>query len=370
MKRESVAPRPDWRERLAAIDFHLAVTPDGRNYWREDQCYVLSEAEVEMFHDAATQAQRMIEAAVARVFADGQVAALGVPPEILSLARASWKAEEPTLYGRMDFAWDGVNAPVLLEFNADTPTALYEAAVVQWRWLVDRDPDADQFNSIQEKLVARWPACAAGAKEVHFATLRDVEEELLTTEYIRECANAAGVVTRALDISDIGWDGKTFVDAEERPIEALFKLYPSEWLAAEEFGKHLRAGNPRLIEPPWRLAASSKALLAVLHDMFPGHPSIAPAFLERPRQIEDFVAKPIFGREGAGVRFGARAPETPAQFDEPLVYQKRIRAKRFSGMTPVFGVWIIGGEACGLGVREDEAEITGPRASFVPHRIE
>lgn len=369
MKRDYIAPRADWRERLAAIDFNIGVMPDGRAYWREDHCYVLSAAEVEMFYEAATDAQRMVDAALERIFAEGRVSALGVPPQILGLARESWAAREPSLYGRMDFAWDGVNPPVLLEYNADTPTALYEASVVQWRWLVDRDPAADQFNTIQERLIAHWPACAAGASEVHFATLRDVEEELLTAEYLRECANAAGVATRAIDIGDIGWNGANFVDGDERTIAALFKLYPSEWLAAEEFGKHLRAGRPRLIEPPWRLAASSKALLALLHEMFPNHKSIAPAFMEKPRQIDDFVAKPIFGREGAGVRFGSRPAENPAQFDEPLVYQKRVRAKRFSGFTPVFGVWIIGGEACGLGIREDEAEITGPRAAFVPHRI-
>lgn len=369
MRREQIAPREDWPRRLAEIDYYIANHSDGRPYWREDACYVLREAEVEMLHNAATEAQRMIDVAVERVFEQGRTRSLGLPPAAEALAIESWRARQPSLYGRFDFLWDGNDAPILLEYNADTPTALYEAAVVQWRWLVDRDPNADQYNSIQEKLIERWPACAQ-SQTIHFATMRDNEEELLTAEYLRECASAAGVATIALDVAEIGWSGETFVDADDTPIEALFKLYPTEWLATEDFGAHLTANRPRLIEPPWRLAASSKALLAELWELFPQSPHLVPAFNERPTQISDFVTKPILGREGAGVRFGLRGPDHPALFDkEPVVYQQRVLAKRFGGYTPVFGVWVIGGEPCGLGVREDLAEITGPNACFVPHQI-
>lgn len=369
MKRELVAPREDWLRRLADIDYYIANHPDGRPFWREDACYVLREAEVELLHEAAAAVQHMIDSAVARVFEEGRVKRLGLPPAAEALAIESWRATQPSLYGRFDFIWGANGQPVLLEYNADTPTALYEAAVVQWRWLVDRDPAADQYNFIQEKIIQRWPACAKG-QAVHFATVHDNEEELLTAEYLRECANAAGVQTISLDITEIGWNGENFVDADDAPINVLFKLYPTEWLATENFGQHLKAMRPRLVEPPWRLTASSKALLAELWELFPGSPHLVPAFNERPKQIGDFVTKPILGREGAGVRIGSRDPDYPALFDkEPLVYQQRVRAKKFDGYTPVFGVWVVGGEPCGLGVREDLAEITGPNACFVPHRI-
>ena len=45
-------------------------------------------------------------------------------------------------------AYDGREPPKATRYNADTPTALYEAAVVQWYWLKDVKPEADQFNSI------------------------------------------------------------------------------------------------------------------------------------------------------------------------------------------------------------------------------
>ena len=66
----------------------------------------------------------------------------------------AWRAKELSLFGRFDFAWDGKGPPKLLEYNADTPTALLEASVAQWRWLEQAirpaNPDADQFNSLHE----------------------------------------------------------------------------------------------------------------------------------------------------------------------------------------------------------------------------
>ena len=35
----------------------------------------------------------------------------------------------------MDFAFDGTGPAKLYEYNADTPTSLYETAVFQWVWL-------------------------------------------------------------------------------------------------------------------------------------------------------------------------------------------------------------------------------------------
>ena len=77
---------------------------------------------------------------------------------------------EPSLYGRLDLRWDGTGPPKLLEYNADTPTALFEAAVVQWEWLQCLEDGAarhDQFNSLHEALIAAWRALGLPAR-VHF----------------------------------------------------------------------------------------------------------------------------------------------------------------------------------------------------------
>ncbi|CCJ76861.1 Similarity with glutathionylspermidine synthase, group 1 [Cronobacter muytjensii 530] len=38
----------------------------------------------------------------------------------------------------MDFVWTGQGPVKLLEYNADTPTSLYESAYFQWQWLKTR----------------------------------------------------------------------------------------------------------------------------------------------------------------------------------------------------------------------------------------
>src|SRR5690606_31745115 len=60
---------------------------------------------------------------------------LGIPAEHFDLVRGSWQGGEPEIYGRFDLAYDGTGPAKLLEYNADTPTSLYESASFQWRWL-------------------------------------------------------------------------------------------------------------------------------------------------------------------------------------------------------------------------------------------
>ena len=80
---------------------------------------------------------------------------MGIPEAANERIRETWRVEPPALYGRMDLAYNGYELK-LLEYNADTPTALVESAVAQWYWLKAVFPEADQFNSIHEHLVAKW----------------------------------------------------------------------------------------------------------------------------------------------------------------------------------------------------------------------
>src|SRR5207253_2980546 len=136
---------------------------------------------------------------------------------------------------------DGQGDPKLLEYNADTPTALLEASVVQWQWLEDKHPRADQFNSLHEKLLAHWAAlrAALGSETLHVACVKESEEDFGNAEYLRDCALQAGWDARQAFIEDLGWNGTRFVDLEEQEIHVLFKLYPWEWLVRDEFGANL-----------------------------------------------------------------------------------------------------------------------------------
>jgi glutathionylspermidine synthase len=289
------------------------------------------------------------------------------------LAARSWQDGEPSLYGRYDLRFDGVSPPKLLEYNADTPTALFEASVVQWHWLEECRPGSDQFNSIHEALIALWTRWRAQGRlaRVHFACMDD-DDDILTTAYLQDTAHQSGLDTALMAVTDIGWDGRTFLDTDESRIEALFKLYPWDWLAREPFFAHLPASRMQVLEPAWRVVAASKGILPVLWELFPGHPNLLPASFDPTAIDGPTVLKPLFGREGANVQVskGEGSFATPGDYaDMPTACQAFAPLPSFGGWYPVMGVWMIGGSPHGLGIREDRNLVTGRGARFVPHLI-
>jgi glutathionylspermidine synthase len=182
----------------------------------------------------------------------------------------------------------------------------------------------------------------------------------------------AGLETKALDMADIGWDGRRFRDLEDEAIAVLFKLYPWEWLAREEFGQHLLARTVRVVEPAWKMLLSNKAILPVLWEMFPDHPNLLPAYFEPGKFATDFVKKPLYSREGANVSIttGGRTIEEPGEYgEEGFIWQGYHALPQFGGNHTVIGSWIVGEEPAGIGIREDDSPITKNSSRFVPHHF-
>lgn len=362
MRRELMAGRPDWRQRVEALgfDFH---TQDGV-YWVENACYRFTAAEIDLLEAIGSELHAMCLDAVADIVRAGDYARLGLSPTAAALVERSWHASEVALYGRMDIAWDGSGQPKLLEYNADTPTALFEASVVQWHWLEDNRAGKDQFNLIHESLVRQWRRVLPMAGPVHFAGCLESAEDRVTVEYLRDTCAQAGFETRLLDVSDIGWKGAAFVDLDDVSISTLFKLYPWEWMLAEPFATHLAPSTTRWIEPAWKQILSNKSLLPLLWQRHPGHPNLLPASHD-PRDIAGpMVVKPRFGREGEGVRIIENEAQ---QVAVDVVYQAKTPLFQSAHGYGLIGLWVVGDEAVGLGMREDASPITGNGSRFVPH---
>lgn len=369
MRRERRQARANWRQRCeeAGFSFHSI----GGTYWDETACYVFAADEIDRIEEAAAELHRLCLAAADEAVRARRLAEFAIPEPFHDLVEQSWREREPTLYGRFDFSWDGAGEPKLLEYNADTPTSLLEASVVQWHWLEDTHPRADQFNSLHEKLIARLQELRPAASgPLHLACVRDSEEDLGTVEYLRDCALQAGWDARHIAIEDIGWDGAGFVDLEEQPIGVLFKLYPWEWLVREEFGAHLLARPARLFEPPWKMLLSNKALLVLLWEMNYGHPNLLPSYFSPQKFGADYVRKPLLSREGANVTIRSRGvvrAQPGGYGGEGFVYQGVAPLPSFDGRFPVIGAWIVGDEPAGIGIREDDSPITRNSSCFLPH---
>ncbi len=235
---------------------------------------------------------------------------------------------------------------------------------MQWEWLTCAFPAADQFNSIHEALIAAWRALPL-PPTVHFTCMAG-DEDRTTTDYLRDTALQAGKQAPFIAIGEIGWDGRAFVDLNERPIEACFKLYPWEFMLSDRFGAHVARAGTRWIEPAWRLLLSGKGLLALLWELFPGHPNLLPAFREPGRGGGPEIAKPLFGREGANITAPGQTTGGPYG-GQGVVYQQWAELPCVDGRYPVLGSWLVAGRPCGLGIREDATPITTDASRFVPH---
>ena len=372
MERLISQPRPDWQKTVESQGFLFHSTDEGP-YWNEEACYCFTSGEIDALDVAACALSDLCLAAVEVVIKKQMWDDFNIAPQYRDYIASSWENDELTVVGRFDLAYDGSGPPKLLEYNADTPTSLLEASVIQWHWLQDLHANADQFNSIHEKLIDAWKRVKAERVKmdrIHFSAVGGHMEDLITVSYLRDTAMQAGLDTDYIDIEQFGWNAlrKNFVDMAERPILHTFKLYPWEWLLNEAFGSNIPTATTQWIEAPWKVILSNKAILAVLWDLFPNNQYLLPASLTP--MDGDVVIKPRQSREGANVRImkgGQAVVQNEGTYTGPVVYQKYQPIKTFAGKTPVIGSWMVNGNSCGIGIREEDGLVTGNLSRFVPH---
>lgn len=373
MERISISPRLDYQTKIEALgfDFH-------GSYWREEAYYRLSSGEIERLETATAEAYRMYCDAAQYIIEEKpefMERILNLPPEIIERIRQSWDDDELSLYGRFDFMLGEEGIPKILEFNADTPTSLLEASVIQWQWKEDIFPELDQYNGIHEGLVQSWKDIFPQGSDIHFAGALDESEDTGTLQYLASTAMEAGFSTRVLDINALNLQNGKFTDPSGELVKRCFKLYPWEWMVDESPDGCL--ADVEWLEPIWKLVMSNKAILCTLFELFPDSPYVLPCFMSRPK-AGIFCKKPVFSREGHNVSVVDirdweeyfLIPETEGDYNTgTYVYQQYVKPITYAGRYPVIGSWVIGGEPGGIGIRENRTEITDNLSEFVPHVI-
>ena len=369
MQRIESIQRPDFAEKLESIglSFH-----SWDNYWKEDVCYKFTAEQIDEIELATENLHKMCLDAVEYVVSNRLFHKLGIPEKFHDEITESWNQRDPSLYGRFDLAYDGINPPKMLEYNADTPTSLLESAVAQWAWLEDVNPKEDQFNSLHDKLIERWKIVDSNV--IHVATLKDNEEDWVCGMYLVDTIIQAGKRAIHIDVEDIGWDStqEAFVDMSGNPINCLFKLYPWEWMMVEEFGDHVINCKTQFIEPIWKSILSCKGILPILWELYPNHKNLLPAFFDvDPSLGEDYAKKPLFSREGANVTLVKNgdvvSSSTGVYGEDGYIYQMLFNMPNCGGRYPVIGSWVVGNDPAGMCIREDSGMITTNQSNFVPH---
>jgi glutathionylspermidine synthase len=394
MQRINLTPRDDWQQKVESQGLIFHTLENGTPYWDESAAYQFTAAEVDTLEAAGNELQTMCLAAALHIIDNKRYADLDIPAEAIPAIEWAWNSEPPALYGRFDISWAGASSgqpPKLLEYNADTPTSLLEAAVVQWNWLEEVGPHlpthsflpfntskSDQFNSIHEKLIAKWKDLNPYLTQpLYFAAL-DNPEDQLTVTYLRDTAQQAGIETLQMFMEEIGWNDEqqAFMDPNEEPMRSIFKLYPWEAMLAEEFAPHAIASYLNTqsavnwIEPIWKTLLSNKGILPILWELYPNHELLLEARFEGPGSMRDYVHKPLLSREGANitvVRDNATIAATEGTYHGRQIYQALAPDATFNQKFPILGLWMIDQECCGMGIRESSTPITDNLSSFVPH---
>lgn len=221
MKRIKITPRINYQQKIENLGFNFHT-----DYWKEQAYYSFSNEEIESIETATNECYIMYCQAVQKIMDEIEendythIDALKIPRELAKIIKSSWDMDDLSLYGRFDFAFiNGV--PKLLEFNADTPTSLLEASIIQWDWKKDCFPNKDQFNVIHEFLVQSWKDFHVQYKSnlYYFAYSTENIEDKETVQYIISTAMEAGLNCVMLDLSQLKYDENVFTDPNGNIVE-------------------------------------------------------------------------------------------------------------------------------------------------------
>lgn len=381
MQRHKITPRTNWEAEVKGLGLEYFDQAQDGVYWNESAHYSFTLKETDDMYKASKDLFDLCMQAIDKIIENDWFNRFGIDRNLAQEIIDSWDNDAPTLYGRFDLTMGSDGNYKMLEFNADTPTSLFEASIIQWKWKQDVFKDKDQYNSIHETMLEQFRYIKSRLPnnygELYFTSVSHPEEDVINTQYMRATAEEAGLNTNYITIDDIGFDGQYFIDTNNNIIKHMFKLYPWEWLLSEQYGIHAFSSMETWIEPVWKLLLTNKAILPILWELFPNHPNLLPSYFytdEATSKIKNKVIKPFFSREGCNITVmnGAEhVMETGGVYgDMPKIEQELCTLPTFDGIYACMGSWIVGDEPCGLGIRESNSLITRNESKFVPHIIE
>ncbi len=287
-----------------------------------DELIIVSEAEAEAYYEAGNTLYDMFVEAAEYVIENDLFHEIGIPFNLVEVIKESWENDVHWhLYGRFDLAGGIDGKPIkLLEFNADTPTALFETAVIQWAILEKNGLDQErQFNILYDALVANFKRLVTLEEDVSgfenlyegwqflFTSIRGNSEEENTVRLLQHIATEAGYETEFAYIDEIEFSKEEGVEYNGEAYELWFKLIPWEDIALEEpdlallLTQIIQNQKAIIFNPAYTLLFQSKGLLPILWQLYPNHPLLLESSFT-PLDGQKQVQKPIFGREGESVR--------------------------------------------------------------------
>lgn len=374
---------------LESIGFSWHTDEDGSDYL-DNRFICVSKNEANAYYEAANELYDMFIAAAQNVIDNDRFDELGIPFNLIDAIKMSWENEVHWhLYGRFDFAGGLDGKPIkLIEFNADTPTSLFESAILQWAILKQNNLDEHlQFNSIYESLMDNFKRLITLDESVEefeehyrgwkilFSSVAGNKEEELTTKLLAHIAKDAGFECDFAYVDEVEF-GEEGIFKNGVNYEYWFKLIPWEEIAIEEgelamlLTQIMRNQKAIILNPAYTLLFQSKGILKILWELYPNHPLLLESSYE-PLQGKDFVRKPMFGREGANISIikdDVKLQENIGPYgNNKMIYQQYYELNSNENEYYQAGVFFAY-EGCGLGFRKGGLIIDNA-SKFVGHII-
>lgn len=379
-------------EFMEKIGFAWHTDNDNSSYIA-DEIVQVSEKEANAYYEAANELYDMYVNAAQHVIDNNLFHEIGIPFNLVDIIKNSWENDVHWhLYGRFDLAGGLDGKPIkLIEFNADTPTAVFETAIIQWAMLkLNHMDEAAQFNDLYESLKQNFKRLITLGDEdadfdelyegwgILFSSIAGSIEDEQTVKLLQYIAKEAGFKTDFAYVDEVVFNDDEGIFKNDEIFEYWFKLVPWESIAIDEGELALILSNivknqkAIIINPAYTLLFQSKGILKILWDLYPNHPLLLETSNE-PLKGKKYVKKPVFGREGANVSIydenGTQIASNDGEYDSnKAIYQEFYEFNQDErGESYQAGVFYAY-EACALGYRKG-GKILDNYSKFVGHFI-
>ena len=382
--------KPIEREVLEDIGLNWHTDSDGTAYIA-DELVEVSDKEAEAYYTAANELYDMYVEAAEYIIENDLFFDLGIPFNLIDVVKKSWENDVHWhIYGRFDFAGGIDGKPIkLIEFNADTPTGLFETAILQWALLKANNMNEErQFNNVYEAISENFKRLITleestksfdenyNGWKILFSATEGIDEEEVTTKLLKRMADDAGFITSYEFLDKVNFNEDGIFNSKDEMYEYWFKLYPWEDIGIDEgelsiiINEIMQNQKAIILNPAYTLLFQSKGMLKVLYDLYPNSPYLLKTS-DEPLNGISYVEKKMFGREGANTKIvdasGNVIEENDGEYDShKSIYQEYVEFPKDSkGLSYQAGVFF-SYEACGLSFRRG-GKILDNMSKFVGH---
>lgn len=366
--------------------------PDNTDYISNELIHV-SEAEADAYYEACNELYDMYVGAAGYVIENNLFYELDIPNSLVDTIVQSFEEDVHWwhIYGRFDLAGGLDGSPIkLLEFNADTPTMLYESAAVQYALLKANGYDSDaQFNNIYTAISQNFQRLITLSDDVSnfheiyegwkilFSSIRGSDEEEKTIRFLQDMAHDAGLHTDFCYVDEVQLSPTDGIFYNDTNFEFWFKFIPWENISIDEpelalIINDIMANQKAIfLNPAYTILFQSKRILKILWDLYPNHPLLLETSYNPLNKKQ--VKKHAFGREGANVSIldanGKPISSKDGEYaNHKAIYQEFYPLNTHNGSFYQANVFFAY-EACGLGFRKG-SEIIDNYSKFVSHVID